>query len=431
MEKTNTLPSLGLITAILIITADMIGTGILTTPGFIAADLNSSSALLLVWVAGGLIAFCGAMSYARLAFEMPHSGGEYYYLHRLFHPAAGFLSAWISMVAGFSAPIAAASIAFGIYLNKVNSVFHPLTSSIILIFVLAGIHILNSKGGFYAQNFLTILKLLLVFFLIGCGFYFVPGAIPPTTGVEKSVFSSDFAVSLIFVSFAYSGWNASTYIAGEIKNPKRNVPLSLFIGTLIVAAIYVTLNFVFVTHLGISGMTGKVEVGYLLAQSFFGEYGAQIISLIISILLISSVSSMMVAGSRVLGSLGSDFAAFKVLSRKTAGGSPLYAILVQTAIALTIALTSSFDKILYYIGFSISAFSFLAVLGSLKFMMRPENREKSLIYKILYAIPPLFYLCFTLWSMAFSIHGYPSGVIYFLITIGAGFTVYWFTRNKV
>jgi basic amino acid/polyamine antiporter, APA family len=417
------IPRFGLITAVLIIVADMIGTGILTLPGFTAGSLNSGRLMVLAWSVGGFIAFCGAVSYARLAFAMPHSGGEYFYLSRLFHPAVGFLSAWISMVAGFSAPLAAAAIAFGTYGNHLFPGVAPFTSGLALILAITALHMSNVRGGVYAQNAFSVIKILLILLLIAAGSLLLTHAkVAAPSGAEAGIFSPALAMSLIFISFAYSGWNASTYIASEIKDPERTVPLSLFIGVAIVAALYVLLNITYVRHIGVEAMKGKVEVGYLLADRIFGGYGAKVIAGIICLLLVSSVSSIMLAGSRVLSSVGEDFSVLGLLAKRSLHGVPYYAVGVQCVIAIFIMATSSFDKILYYIGFSISAFSFLAVLGSLRFIR--NRKDSSSFAKAFFLLLSLLFLVFTIWSMLFSISGNPSGVLYFLITIAIGYVCY-------
>jgi APA family basic amino acid/polyamine antiporter len=423
------IPRFGLATAVLIIVADMIGTGILTLPGFTASSLNSGRLMILAWSIGGLLAFCGAVSYARLAFAMPHSGGEYFYLSRLFHPAVGFLSAWISMVAGFSAPLAAAAIAFGTYGNRLFPGIAPFSSGMALILAITALHMSNVRNGVYAQNALTMIKIVLIVFLIVAGAFLLPNAdVTAKTGVHPGILSPAFAMSLIFISFAYSGWNASTYIASEIKNPERTVPLSLFIGVAIVIALYVLLNITYVRHVGIEPMKGKVEVGYLLADKLFGDHGAKAIAGIICLLLISSVSSIMLAGSRILSTVGEDFSALALLAKRSRQGVPFMAVGIQCVIAMIIMATSSFDKILYYIGFSISAFSFLAVLGSLRFIKNKKN--SSLFSKAWFLLVPILFLVFTLWSMLFSISSNPSGGLYFLFTIAAGYACYLATRQR-
>jgi APA family basic amino acid/polyamine antiporter len=419
--------SIGLFTAMTIIIADMIGTGIFTTTGMVARDVESSSMLLALWAVGGLIALCGALSYARLANHMPESGGEYFYLSRMYHPLIGFLSAWTSLIAGFSAPIAAAAVAFGLYLKQIFPAVEPRSTAVLLIVAVAGIQVSGYRRGFVMHNLFTLLKFVLLIFLICSGFIADPANAQAVSGSTSflSIFKPEHAVSLIFISFAYSGWNASTYISGDVRNARKVIPISLLLGTSIVTVLYLLLNSVYLRHNDMEAMRGGVvEVGYSTAISIFGSSGGSIIAGIIAVVLLSSVSSMIIAGSFVVQATGKDLPLFGILARKSSrGGCPL-AVIVQSGVAILLVLTSSFDQILYYIGFSISIFAMLAVAGSMVLVSRERTP-----YALVRFIPPVIFIIFSLWSVIFSLRQYPSGVLFFLLTAASGTFLFYINQR--
>ncbi len=420
--------SIGLFTAISIIIADMIGTGIFTTTGMVARDVKSATTLLALWGVGGLIALCGALSYARLAAHMPESGGEYYYLSRMYHPLIGFLSAWISLIAGFSAPIAAAAVAFGIYLKRLFPAIDTQTTAVILIVAVACTQLSGSRRGFIMHNLFTLLKIVLLLFLVVYGFMATPVIAQPVLGPISldTLFKPEHAVSLIFISFAYSGWNAATYIAGDVRNARKVVPLALLFGTLIVMVLYLLLNAVYLRYNDIEVIrNSSAEVGYVTAVGIFGSSGGGIIAGIIVVVLMSSISSMIIAGSSVVQATGKDIPMFAFLALKSCRGNCPLGVILQSGVAILFVLTSSFEQILYYIGFSISIFSMLAVAGSMAIIFRESSSFKPLRF-----VPPLLFVAFSLWSVIFSIKQYPSGLLFFFITIAIGTFLFWFSQRN-
>ncbi|RMD59912.1 MAG: amino acid permease, partial [Nitrospirae bacterium] len=245
----------------------MIGTGIFTTTGIIADRLYTPFSLLLVWLVGGITALCGALCYAELSVAIPKSGGEYRYLSEIYHPSIGFLSAWISLLVGFSAPIAATAVAFGEYLKHIIPFISPKSAALSIVVFLSIIHTIDVRIGSYVQNFFTIIKVFILLALVGAGFIYGSGAISlsPTKEDIHLITGARFSESLIFVSFTYSGWNAATYIAGEIKDPEKNLPASLISGVILVTILYMLINTLYVYAVPIEEMAGKIEIGYLSA----------------------------------------------------------------------------------------------------------------------------------------------------------------------
>ena len=422
---------IGLFSAVSIVIASMVGGGIFTTSGFLMEELRSPFLLLCVWLFGGIVALCGALSYAELASSMPESGGEYCYLTRLYHPAVGFLSGWFSLLVGFSAPIAASAIAFGIYIEAfLPEAVSPKLAAFGLVSIVSLLHMADIRLGTYFQNFFTFIKVALILTLILSGFALGTGKMPsmiPSSQEMGCLFSPVFATSIIFVFFSYSGWNAATYIGGEIKNPVKNLPLSLLLGTLIVIFLYLGLNVLYLYSIPAKEMAGKLEVGHLAAVNLFGHNIGQYFSLLIALFLISSVSAMVMVGPRVYQAMGKNISFFSILSVTTQGNSPVIAILLQWLIASVFIAFMFFESLLYYIGFSISIFSWLTVFGIFIHRLKGVHH----IYQTWgYPITPLIFLLATGWSIFHMVYIKPFESIYTVATLLIGLVVYWITQKK-
>jgi APA family basic amino acid/polyamine antiporter len=423
---------IGFYTATSIVIANMIGTGVFTSLGFQVLGTQSTFALLLLWVIGGVVALCGALSYGELAASMPRSGGEYHYLSKIFHPAIGFLSGWVSVTVGFAAPVALAAMALGSYSSKVFQGINPVILACGVVVALTLIHSTDLRMGSRFQNIFTFLKVTLIIVFISCGFIFGDGhalSLMPTEQTSIDLMSSSFWVSLVYVSYAYSGWNASAYMAGEIENPQRNLPRSLFRGTLVVMGLYLLLNFIFLYTVPTGELAGQLEVGYLAADKIFGDTGGRIMGGVIALLLISSVSSMILAGPRVAQAMGEDIPLLRLFAVKTQKGIPVYAILLQSCITIVLILTSSFENVLTYVGFTLSLFTFLTVLGL--FVLRIRKPELARPYKTWgYPVTPIIFLALTGWTMIFVFRDKPVESLYGLATVGSGLIIYFAGRKK-
>lgn len=433
--KANSNPNsryIGLFTAICIVVANTIGTGVFTSLGFQASDIKSGFALLSLWMVGGIFALCGALSYGELGAAMPRSGGEYHYLSRIYHPALGFLSGWISVTVGFAAPIAAAAIALSEYFSSVFPIFTPGAIAVFVVVVISLIHSRNVKMGSQFQDILTLLKVLLIVALIVCGFVLAepqPIAFLPSTGDANLIFSAPFAISLVYVTYSYSGWNASIYLASEVKEPEKNVPLSLVMGTAIVMVLYLLLNFIFLYSTPIVELAGKIEVGAIAATHIFGSSGGKIMSCLISFGLISSISSMVWAGPRVTQAIGEDIPFFQPLARKNKNGIPVYAIFLQLAIVLVFVITSTFEAAIAYLGFTLTLSSFLTVLGV--FVSRIKYPDIPRPYKTWgYPVTPILFLAISLWILIFLLRDKPITSMAGLATIALGLPIYFIAAKK-
>ena len=424
---------IGFLTAATIVVANMVGTGVFTSLGFQAAGIGEPLTLLLLWVVGGLIALCGAFSYAELGSALPRSGGEYHYLSRLFHPMAGFLSGWFSAIVGFSAPMALAAMAFGNYFYGVVPVLSPSVLGTIVILCVTLVHLLELRVGGRFQFTVTLLEISLIAIFILCGIFITPAPVAlhlaPTAKNISLVFSPGFAVSLVYVAYAYSGWNCSTYLASEIKDAPLNLPKSILSGTSLVIVLYVLLNYVFLRSTPIPALAGKIQVGLLSAVNIFGPVGGKIMGLCIALCLVSSVSAMAMAGPRILKVMGEDYPRLALLSRENARGIPWVAILMQAGIALVFLWTSSFEKVLSFTGFMLAIFSSMSVIGV--FVLRRKMAGRSYLYKTTgYPVTPFIYLACNVWMIFYLLRDRPAMALYGLGVLVVGIIVYYFIQRR-
>ncbi|HKJ78643.1 MAG TPA: amino acid permease [Prolixibacteraceae bacterium] len=437
---------LGLFPVTNIVIANIIGAGIFTTTGFIMDFLGNPQLMLLLWLVGGIIAFCGALSFGELGASFPEAGGEYLFISKLFHPLLGFLSGWLSLIVGFSAPIAASAIGFSKYFvwafpdlqNWLNlsATFSPdIFSKLLAVLVIVGFSLLHARGlvlGTKVQNGLTLLKVILVAGLVLAGFTIGEGTIQNLV-VEKS-FRFNFegwksiGLSLMFILFAFSGWNSATYIGSEIKNPGRVIPRSLLISTGIVTVLYLLLNLFFVYAIPPAQMVGEPEIGGLAAGNAFGEVAETVLSLLISFALFSSLSAFIILGPRVYYSMAKDGYFFKSIAKVHQGFNvPQNAIFLQSTIAILIVLTGTFDQILAYMGFSLGIFPILAVFGVFK--LRKEGKSKLKLPG--YPVAPAVFIITNIGILTLAYFERPWESTIAILTALSGIPVfYWFKKKN-
>lgn len=418
------------ITATNLVVANMIGTGIFTSLGFQVAAITSDLALMALWAVGGFAALCGALCYAELATALPRSGGEYHYLSRIYHPSIGFLSGWISAVVGFPAPIALAGIAFGEYFKVFTPGYSPVVISLIVVWIITAVHLFGIRTEELFQNGATFLKLGLIFVLIIAGFLIGnPQRLDLSFGPESfgTLLSGPFAVSLVYVMYAYSGWNAATYITDEVRNPATNVPRALLAGTVSVTVLYLVLNYVFLLTTSKSLLSGKVEVGLLAGQAIFGPTGGKIVSGLIGVGLIATISAMVWLGPRITKRMGEDLPKLKIFAQSSAHGTPYAAIILQVIVVTILVGTGTFQTVLIYTQFSLLLSSFLTVLGLIVLRFREPNLDRP--YKVWgYPVTPILFLAITLWMMTFVVLEKPKESLLGLITVLAGLIIFFFSR---
>ncbi|MBD2768705.1 amino acid permease [Hymenobacter sp. BT664] len=420
------------LTGTAIVVANMVGTGVFTSLGFQVLGIQSGFALLMLWLVGGLIALCGAVCYGELAAAMPRSGGEYHYLSQIYHPALGFLSGWVSATVGFAAPTALAALALGEYAKSLWPTLHPTSLSIAVVLILTLVHGSSTRAGSRLQVVITAVKVGVLVVFIGAGMIVgeaQPLRFAPDAAGWQALLSPAFAVSLVYVSYAYSGWNAAVYLTGEIEDPKRNLSRILLVGTAVVLLLYVGLNYVFLRSTPLAGLSGQVEVGFVAATSLFGPLGGRLMGGIIAALLVSTVSSMVFAGPRIVQTMGEDIPALRWLAGRSRAGIPVRALLLQTAITLAFVLKPSFKEVLVYAGFVLNLFTFLTVLGL--FILRWRQPHLLRPYRAWgYPFTPLVFLGLSGWTLTFILRDKPTESLYGLATLGAGLLVYFLTTRS-
>jgi len=420
-----------------VVVANMVGTGVFTSLGFQLLDIRSGFVLLALWAVGGLAAVCGAMTYAELGAAMPRSGGEYNFLTRIYHPSVGFVSGWVSATVGFAGPTALAAMTFAAYGTSVfqmgENAWLEKSLAAALVIALTLVHASNRRNSGALQVIFTILKVAIIVVFCSAALFAVDSPQPvtflPVAGDGALITSGVFAVALIYVSFAYTGWNAATYLSSELENPQRTLPWILMGGTMIVTLLYVALNFTFLYTTPMDAMVGQVEVGFISAEAAFGELGGRFTGLVLAMLLVSTVSAMTMAGPRVIQVIGEDFPALNALSKKNKDGIPAIAIYIQSAIALLFIFSSTFESVLVFSGFTLALSSFTTVLGI--FVLRWRQPDLPRPYRtFLFPLPPLIYLALTGWTLAFVLISRPVEGLFGLGIIGLGLIFYFLSSMK-
>lgn len=436
--------AMGPFSATVLVVANMIGTGIFTTPGLVMAELNNPASFLLCWLAGGVFALCGALCYGELGVRHPHAGGEYIYLRTAFGKLTGFLSGWISLVVGFSAPIAASAMAIAAYATGLDPANGPVVGvlrvagmpvmtlslqsimacAVILCFSVLHYHSLHL--GTRVQNSLTLLKvgIMVLFIVVAMGFGREGWESVTTVRVQGGLLADHWAVALIFVSFAYSGWNAASYLGGEIRSPQRNLPLALICGTLVVTLLYMALMTGFLFALGSDEMKGVVDVGTRAAKVLFGATAGRWMGAAIAFGLLSVLSAMIMSGPRVYYAMARDGAFFQRMGRlNRLRKTPAAAIFLQAGIAMAMVLTATFDQLLIYIGFTLSLSSLVAVVGLI--IMRGRLAPVPGQYRTPgYPWTPLLFIVGNAWIITYTLNSRPVASLLGLATIGSGIMAY-------
>lgn len=356
----------------------MIGTGVFTSLGFQLSSVQNSWTILILWSAGGLLALFGAFAYAELGTHFKESGGDYIYLSRVFHPLLGYLSAWAGLTVGFSAPVALAAMAFTKYLSPFGLNDNKWLA--IAVIVLIGLmHSFTIRHSSRFQNTTTLIKILFIVALILLGF-FVDGAAGNAFNFndnwQTEIIKPGFAVSMVYVFFAYTGWNAAAYVAGEINEPRKNLPLALIGSTLFVAVIYVLFQFVLLKNATVAQMQDKEEVTFIAFNNLLGGTGGKWVSVFIAVQLIATISSYLWVGPRVTHSMAKEYRLWKTLAKQNEHHIPVKAIWLHVILSIILALSGSFEKVLLYAGFVLQLMASLTVASSL-FLKKKEDAFKS------------------------------------------------------
>jgi len=427
---------LGLVTAIFIIIADVIGTGIFVTTGSVLGMTGNAFIVLLLWGIGGIVAITGALCYAELAVMWPDDGGEYIYLKKIFGMLPSFLTGWISLVVGFTASVAISSLTLVWYLSEfcqIAFLADPVYQKVLaagLIVLFGIIHIYGVKQGSFLQNGLTVLKLLIVVSFITFGFVYADWSqadrltMAYSSGGGKSI--TDYGLVLLLVMFAYSGWNGASYMAGEIKNPEKNLPRAMFFGTLLITFLYILLNVVYIISSPGTDLLGKHAIGAIAAGNLFGTAGASMITLGIALILLSAVSVQMMIGPRVYYAMAKDRMIFHSLERVNPRFlTPDLAIIIQTCIAVVYVMIgkNNIEALLIYMGFSLNIFPLLSVIGLM--IMRKREPELERPFKVpFYPVVPLIYIVLTFSMMVAALVNWTKTSLFACGVVAVGVVVY-------
>jgi APA family basic amino acid/polyamine antiporter len=415
-----------------IVVADMVGVGVFTSLGFQVKDIPSGFAILALWTVGGIVALCGVFSYSELGAMFPRSSGEYNFLGRAYHPAFGFVAGFVSATVGFAAPVALAALALGEYGRSIFPDAPPMPLAVGIVWLVSLVQLTGVKHSSTFQLISTILKVVLITAFLIAGF--VVGTPQPITFTPQAsdigyIASAPFAIGLVFVMYSFSGWNAATYIIGEMRDAGQNLPRALFTGTLIVLVLYVALNAVFLHTAPIDRLAGQIDVARIAGSYIFGEVGGRIVGAMICIGLISSISAMMWIGPRVMMTMGEDIPALRVFARKSTQGAPAYAILFQLTVATLMLFTRSFEAVLDFIQFSLLFCSFFTVLGVIKLRItRPDLPRPYRAWG--YPVTPVIFLLVTLFMMYYLVVDRPLQSFFGVLIMVSGFLIYVVFRKK-
>jgi len=375
--------------ATLLVIGSMVGSGILVTPAIVAAGVPSPGLAILIWSVGALYALTGALSQAELAGRYPEAGGDYVFLRESYGSLVAFLSGWVSLTVGFAGSLAVLARACAQYLLRggLADLFSGLPGEEILAFLLigvpTGINLLGVRKGTLAQSLLTVAK---VAGLTGLALAGLAAAGPPAPMATPTL---PFWAAFLPVVFTYTGWNDSIYLGSEIRNPGRNLPLSLIAGTLFVALLYVGFNYVYLRVTGGQAAGEDLAAASSLAAAAFGADTSRLVSGLAALLLLGTIAALVVTGPRIAYAMGLDSALPRALARVNTRGAPANALALQALLAAGFVMAGTLEEIISWVGFALVVFSALAT--SCVFIERRTRTPKG--YKIpLYPLPPLLYI---------------------------------------
>jgi len=411
------------ITATALVVSNMIGTGVFTSLGYQVASLTNTYTIILLWSIGGVLALFGAFCYSELGNYYKETGGDYIYLSRGFHPVFGYLSSWVSLIVGFSAPVSLAALAMSKYLQIFGlGLGKGFAIGVIILIALSQSFNLKTSSDFH--NLFTMLKVVFVLALIGLGLYIAPDAVNAlnySSSWKKEIQMPEFASSLVFVAFAYTGWNSASYIVGEIKNPIKNLPKSLIIGTLFVTLVYVFINYVFLKHASILSLINQEDVASIAARGFLGLNGAKWVSFFIALQLTATISGYLWIGSRVSFATSKENKLWSFMN-KSKNDIPYLALWMHAGIAIVIILTGEFEQIFIYASFLLQILSTIAVATVFTI---PSLKRHIFKGKYFWIFPTVF-LAFGVYICYFTFVAHPKESIIGLSTIVLGLIAYSF-----
>lgn len=413
-------------TATAIVISNMVGTGVFTSLGYQVPELHNTFTIILLWTIGGILALIGAFIYAELGAHFKQSGGDYIYLSRTYHPIMGYITSWVSLIVGFSGPIALAALAMAKYLGFENE----RSTAILIIIIIAIFQCFSLKVSSRFQNIFAVLKVAFIVVLILIGISISPS---PTNGLlwdnswTHEIIVPAFASSLVFVTYAYTGWNSASYIVEEIEKPKVNLPKALIIGTVFVTVSYVLVNFVFLKHASIEQMEGKEDIANIAFTNILGVRGVKWISYLIALQLVSTISGYLWVGSRVTQATAKENHLWSYLGKENKNRIPIWAVVAHTLIGILIILSGKFEEIFIYTAFVLQLLSTAAVSTSLFI----KKKDRVLFKGNIFLLMPGIFLLFSFYILYFTFVNHPRESIIGLGIIGAGMILYFFDKKRV
>ncbi|MDM1072914.1 amino acid permease [Empedobacter brevis] len=414
-------------TAAALVISNMIGTGVFTSLGYQISDLKNTTSILLLWSIGGVLALIGAFIYSELASKFKQSGGDYIYLSRTFHPLFGYLSSWISLFVGFSAPISLAALAMGKYLNVFGlELGKEFAIGMIVIVAVFQSFSLNLSSKF--QNIFTVLKVGFIIILIALGFYFAP-AVEPNAVLFDSTWKNElllpaFATSLVYVTFAYTGWNSASYIIEEIDRPKLNLPKALFVGVIFVTISYVLLNFVFLKHASSAALEGQENIANISFGNLLGNH-VKWVSCFIALQLIATISGYLWIGSRLTQATARENKLWNFMAKENKNRIPVRAIWVHTTISILLIFSGDFEVIFTYTSFVLQILATLAICTA--FFIKRD--ELTIIKSRFFYVLPAVFLMFSLYICYFVLMQKPKESLFGLGIIALGIILFYVDKR--
>lgn len=420
-------------TAACVLVSNVIGGGIFTTTGFMARDLGDARAILLVWAAGALLAIAGALCYSELGAALPQVGGDYIYLRRAYGPLLGFLSGWASFTVGFSAAIAAGSVGFAAYARQLFSPggeagWTGPAIALALLWALTMVHVAGIGLGGLLQRLLTVSKVGAILLLIAGAALFGRGSWQHFAQAEAggAPGAGAIVVALIFVMYAYSGWNAAGYIAGEIVDPGRALPRAMVWGVLVVGGLYLLLNVVYLYALPLRALAEDpvLPVAEKAAVALFGPGAARLLAAMLCVSIAAAVSAMVWAGPRVYDVMARDgYLPRFLVSAAGAAATPTRAILLQSVWASVLILSGTFEQLVVYGGLVLTVFSALTVSAVIVLRWREPSLPRP--FRVpLYPVPPVLFLLAALLIVGYGLVERPGEAAVALLTLLAGAPFY-------
>ncbi len=454
MESSALVRRIGFVGALALVVSNMIGTGIFGTSGFLAGDLGSPSLVVGIWLVGGLIALIGALCYSELGVNFQRSGGDYVYLSERFGPSWGFIDGWVSFTAGFSAPIAVTSLALVSYLGYFNPSLDPQSEAATrlalgplsvnlgpgallgcaIVATLSAINVFGVELASRMQNALTFLKLTVLSALLVLGFSIGDGDwghfSEAAVRTSDSPLSTQFFVSLVFVYWAYSGWNAAVYVAEEIRDPERTLPKAMMVGTIFVTLFYAALNCLYIYANPLEEMKGVIAVGAQAAESLFGARGGALFAGAMAASLLATINAMCLVGPRVYFAMAQNKAFFPVAAKAhPRWKTPYVAILAQGAFTIVLILTGTFETLGYYIGFTLWLFTGLSVFALFRFRERPGWKKLPAV-SFAWPLAPVTYVAANALIFFYFAWGKKAEALATLATIAVGALAYRWFRGR-